>query len=342
MKGKTIFPALITLLLVSAMTYSQIGPGVGVNSISGNVFNEERRPVSQSWVELASEFGNVVQRTQTNQSGHFTFIRIPYGKYIVRAKAYGTGLEEQEKGVDLYNMSGDARRQMPMYEQVDFYLVRRRSAASFPEMTGVVFAQEVPKEARDIYDSVGRDDASDAAVSKLESAVRIFPRYHDALVRLGLLYLHNQKYVEAEPVFTTVVEVNPQGFSGWYGLGQAQFSLNNPATLTSMQKAISINRNWMNAWFILGLAHRKSKNYDEALKSLLQAKKLDEGKTSDINWNLALLYYHNLKKPIQAAEELEEFLRLNKDAKNKEQVRSLIKKFRSANPYDGASSVSSK
>jgi tetratricopeptide (TPR) repeat protein len=341
MKYKTILPSLLILLLVSGTIYAQIGPGVGVNSISGNVFNEERRPIGQSWVELATEYGNVVQRTQTNQSGHFTFMRIPYGKYIVKARAYGTGLEEQEKGVDLYNMSGDARRQMPMYEQVDFYLVRRRSASSFPEMTGVVFAQSVPKEARDIYDSVGLDDASDGAVSKLENAVRLFPKYHDALVRLGLLYLNNQKYAEAEPVFTTVVEVNPQGFSGWYGLGQAQYSLNNPAALTSMQKAIAINRNWMNAWFILGLAQRKSKNYDDSLKSLLQAKKLDEGKTSDINWNLALLYYHNLKKPIQAAEELEEFLKLNKDAKNKEQVRSLIKKFRSAKPYEG-SSVSSK
>ena len=197
MQRRIVFPSLLFLLTLSSPLEAQ----VGVNTISGNVFNEARRPIPQSFVELVTEFNSVVQRTQTNQSGHYTFIRIPYGKYVVRAKTYGTDLEEQEKAIDIYNMSGDPRRQMPMYEQVDFYLARRRSGGALPEITGVVFAQEVPKEARDIYDSVAGDDLSEVAVTKLENAVKIFPSYHDALVRLGSIYIQNEKFAQAEAAF---------------------------------------------------------------------------------------------------------------------------------------------
>lgn len=326
------------LILCSFLLFglSSVGAQTGVNSISGNVFDEGRRPVTLTFVELLTEYNSVVQRSQTNQAGHYAFTRIPYGKYVVRINPLGTDLEQQEKRVDLYNMSADARREMPMYERVDFYLDKRRSSNSARQVTGVLFAQEVPEEARAIYESIDLNDTSEAAVAKLESAVKIFPKYHDAIVRLGSIYILNQKFAEAESAFLTAVEVYPQGFSGWYGLGHSQFYMNKPAALTSIKKAVDINKNSASAWLILGLAERKSKNYDEALNALLTAKNLDAGKTPDINWNLALLYYHNLKKPAEAADELDNFLKFNKKAKNAEQVKALIKKFRSASPYAGS------
>ena len=331
MNARILLSSLFLLFFVSGVKAQ-----VGVNTISGNVFNDARRPVPETFVELLTEFNSVVQRARTNQSGHYSFTRIPYGKYIVRVKPHGTDLQEEEKPVDIYNMSGDPRRQMPMYEQVDFYLLTRREANGLREVTGVVFAQEVPKEASDIYATVDRSDISDATAAKLESAVKVFPKYHDAQLLLGSIYIQSQKFAEAEKAFAIVTEVNPQGFNGWYGLGHAQFSLNNPASIGSLQKALDINKESSPGWYIMGLAQRKSKNYGEALKALQKAKKYDDGKTPDVNWNLALLYYHNLKKPIEAANELEYYLKIDKDAKNKDQVIALIKKFRSANPYDGS------
>lgn len=323
MKIRIFFLSMVLSVCVSS-TEAQ-----GVSSISGNVFNAARRPVGQTYVELQTEFNSVVQRTRTNQSGHYSFTRVAYGKYIVKVRPYGMELEEQEKSVDIYNMSGDPRRNMPMYEQVDFYLTARRAAGGVPQMTGVIFAQEVPKEARDIYLSVDRSDASDEAVQKLKTAIDIFPKYHDALIHLGSIYNTSQKFAEAQTVFATVVEVNKQGFFGWYGLGYAQFSLNDSASISTMQKALEMDKSSVNGWFVLGLAQRRAKNYQDALKALSQAKKLDKGQTPDISWNLSLLYYHNLKKPAEAADELEFYLKINKDAKNKEQVKALIKKFRS-------------
>jgi len=329
MKGRILFLSLVGFLCIGSVEAQ-----FGINTISGNVFNESRRPVPQTYVELLTEYNGFVQRVQTNQSGHYTFNRIPYNKYIVRVKPLETDLEEQEKAVDIFNVSGDPRRNMPMYEQVDFYLMKRTRGNGFPQMNGVIFAQEVPKEARDLYTSISASDGSDAAVEKLESAVKIFPRYHDALLQLGTIYIEKEKFAEAESVFSTVVDVNPQGFRGWYGLGHSQFSLNKPASLISLQRAVDLDKSSINAWYMLGLAQRKSKKYEESLTALLQARKLDEGKTPDISWNLALLYYHNLKKPLEAAAELDHYLKINKDAKNKEQVKTLIAKFRSSQPYD--------
>lgn len=322
-------------MIVVLLTFSHVQAQIGVSTINGNVFDDSRSPVKEVWVELLSEFNSIVQRSMTDRSGRYTFTRLPYGIYTVRVNPLGTDLELEEKRIELSNVTGNRRQDMPINERVDFYLSKRRSSGP-REVTGVLFAQEVPQQARTLYESVGVSDTSEAAVSKLVSAVAIFPKYHDALLRLGSIYIQNQKFAEAENAFATVVEVNPQGFSGWYGLGHSQFYLNNPASLGSIRKAVSINKKSANAWFILGLAERKSKNYEEALKALLLSKSLDGGKTADINWNLALLYYYNLKKPAEAADELELLLKINKKVDNSEQVKALIKKFRSQDPYQGS------
>lgn len=49
----------------------------------------------------------------------------------------------------------------------------------------------------------------------------------------------------------------------------------------------------------------------------------------DIYWELALLYYYNLKGYNEAAEELELYLKAKPKAENKEQVEKLIQTFRS-------------
>ncbi len=330
MKSFIYFSACFVFFVLSV----QINAQVGVNSISGSVFNDVRRPVGQAYVELLTEYYSPVQRTQTNQSGHYSFTRVNYGRYIVRVRAYGTNLLEQERGVDIYNMSGSPTRSMPMYEQVDFYLQARKSEGDIKGITGVVFAQEIPQSARDIFSGVKEGDTSDAAIDGLKKALQIFPKYHDALVRLGMIYIGRENYTGAVETFNKVIEVNPSGFAGWYGLGYSQFSLNDPASLATLKKAIEIDKTSVNAWFIYGMAQRKSKNYEEALSSLLQAQKLDDDATADISWNIALLYYHNLKKPIEAADQLEKYLKIAKNPKNKEQVKVLIKKFRSDAPYE--------
>ena len=69
--------------------------------------------------------------------------------------------------------------------------------------------------------------------------------------------------------------------------------------------------------------------YEKAEISLKKADELAGKKLADIHWELALLYYHNLKRYNEAADELELYLKANPKAENKEQVKGLIKMFRS-------------
>lgn len=69
--------------------------------------------------------------------------------------------------------------------------------------------------------------------------------------------------------------------------------------------------------------------FEKAEKNLLKAKKLSNNSLPDIHWELALLYYHDLKRYNEAADELELYLKANPKAENKEQVEKLVKTFRS-------------
>jgi tetratricopeptide (TPR) repeat protein len=306
------------------------------STISGIVFDPDRRPVSQIPVELMNDFNSVVQRTKTTGSGRYFFTGVASGRFVIRVLPLGTNLQEQTQDVEIFGLSADGRRQLSDNIQADFYLRPRKTNSDIIETKGVVFAQDIPKEAKKLYETAVADlDANrlEAGVSGLESAVKIFPTYYLALARLGLIYIAKQKFEDAKTVFTNTVAVNERSFTGWYGLSYAQFALNDStAAIVSAQKALDLDKSSVNALFVLGLSQRKAKNYSDAEKALVQAKKLDAGKTPDINWNLALLYAHNLKRYKEAADELETYLKINPEVPNKEAIKKLIKQFRENPP----------
>lgn len=306
------------------------------STITGSVFDSERRPINQVPVELMNEFNSVIQRTRTSGSGRYIFTGVGSGRFTIRVLPLGTNLDEQTQEVEIFGISADGRRQLSDNVQADFYLRPKRTNNDLVETKGVVFVQDIPIEARKLYETALGDlnsNRREKALTELQSAVSIFPSYYQALIRLGLIYTDLQKFENARQAFASAVSVNDRSFGGWYGLSYVQFALNDPASaVTSAQKALEFDKSSVNALFVLGLSQRRVKNYDDAEKALLQAKKLDGGKTPDINWNLALLYAHNLKRYRDAANELENYLKINPDVPNKEAVKKLIRQFRENPP----------
>jgi Flp pilus assembly protein TadD len=94
------------------------------------------------------------------------------------------------------------------------------------------------------------------------------------------------------------------------------------------QKAVSINPNSIEAALLLGISLRQARRFDESEKLLKQAKKISNGNSADVHWNLALLYAHNLKRYKDAAAELELYLKVLPDAQNAAVIRKLIKQLR--------------
>ncbi len=325
-----------TVLIFSFVALvSSVAGQANRSSIGGMVFDEGRRPVGQVPVELLNDFNSVIQRTRTDGSGRFVFRGVSWGRFVIKVLPLGTNLEEQYHEVEISGVGADGKA-IADNILVDIRLKVRRRTGDLIETKGVLFAQEVPDEARKLYEGGVSDlNASkvEPGVAKLEKALEIFPAYYLALVKLGVVYIEQQKFEPARDILTKAVAVNERSFMGWYGLGFADFSMNKmDASILAAQKALELDKTSVNALFLLGLAQRRVKNYDGAEKSLVQAKVLDKGKTPDINWNLALLYAHNLKRFKEAADELENYLKIDPNVPNKDLIRKLIKQFRETPP----------
>lgn len=301
------------------------------NSITGFVFDARRNPVPQIYVEVMNEVNQVLQRTRTDGSGRFLFGGLSSGRFSVRVLPYGTDLEEQTQEVEIINFvrPGSSTSESA---QKDFYLRVRRTGGTNPTITGTIFVQEIPAEAIKSYDKAVADFESgrqEAAMEGLLKAVKIFPEYFSALERLGREYIKQQKYDYAQAAFLKAVSVNGRGFNSWYGLSFACYALKQSETaVEAAQNALKLQPTSVEATLILGISFRQAKRYEEAEKSLLQAKKISKNTSADAHWNLALLYNHNLKRYQEAAAELEKYLELQPNDPRANDLKKLIAELR--------------
>lgn len=304
--------------------------GQSRSTISGFVFDQQRRPVGQIQVELLNDVNSTLARSKTDGSGRFFFTGLPQGRFIIKVLPTGTDYEEKTEQVEIYGINA-AGRPMADNVQKDIYLRQRRGSET-NEVTGTTFAQEIPEEARKSYEKAItdlEDKKIEEGIKNLENSLKIFPDYYLALEKLGELYVNQQKFEDARNVFNRAVSVNKRSFYGWYGLSYANYALkNSEPAVEAARKAITINSNSVEANLILGISLRQAKQYQEAEKSLIQAKKIAQGKSPDVHWNLALLYAHNLKRYKDAADELELYIKAYPNNPNNETVKKLIKQFR--------------
>jgi tetratricopeptide (TPR) repeat protein len=320
---------LAAIVMIPAAAFPQFGR----NIVSGFVYGPNRTPVPDVHVELNTEVGSPISRTRTDGSGRYSFRGVPFGRLSIRVLPLATDLSEQTQQFQIGNVG--ARGQLiPDNLQIDFYLRPRRTPPR--STTGVVFAQDIPVEARRRYDLAiehFENKQTSDGIEELKNAIGIFPTYFVALERLGTEYMKLQKYEEARNVYEQAAAVNPRSFNSLYGLAHSSFVLERyDAALEAVNKALIENKNSPGALFLLGVTQRKLQQYEAAEKSLLDAKKRDKGRTPEIIWNLALLYAHNLKKYDKAADELEDYLKLEPADPNSANIRKLIQRLRSGLP----------
>lgn len=316
--------ALITLILVPICAAGQ-----GRSTITGFVFDGERRPIDRARVELSDGMSTARARTQTDSSGRFIFNGIGTGRFEVRVVVPGSEYEEQTQSVEVGGGGGGAR-----VETVQVEIRMRKRRTSQPTAAArVVFAQEIPDEARKHFQTAVSEierNRPQEAIRELESAISIFPTYFSALEILGVEYMKAGMYEKARSTFKTTVSVNARSFNGWYGLSYASFATDAFAeAVAAGNKAAEVDKNAAEVFFVIGLSQRKLKKYEDSLVAFLKAKQLDKGKTPDINWNLALLYAHNLQEWGKAADELETFLAATPNNPEAENIKKLIANFRS-------------
>lgn len=302
------------------------------NSIMGSVFDQERRPIQNLRVELLDEVDGVLTATYTNSAGRYAFYRISAGNFQVRVLTGGTNYQGRTERVSIMGSLIGGRGAQS--EQVDFVLPLRKSRSegtSVGTSPGVVFAQTVPREARQAYEQALKEinnKAIDKGLVNLQRAIELFPDYYAALDLLGQEYVKRENYKAAQPVLTRAVAVNARSYSSWYALGYAQYKLRMlPAAAESLNKAALINPQSVNVQLLLGTLLRIQRRWQDAETHLNRAKTLSRTGIAEIYWQLALLY-NQTGRFAKAADELEKFLAVQPDSRDAEKIRTLIAELR--------------
>ena len=314
------FVALVFVLLVFPVAV------VAQNSISGIVFDTDKRPVSGIEVELLDGFERLIGSRKTTGSGFYTFQRLNAGIYYLRVRPGGTGFKESSRRIDLGELNAIGGVDQ---KQVDFYLEIDRRESDKRLKNAVIFAQEVPEDAARDFEKakkvIGKDPEKAAVL--LESAVAMFPDYFEALEALGDAYLELKRFGDAEGAYRRAVAVNPKCFGCFFNLGIALNRLDKAADAAdALRSANAIDSGSINSHLLLGIVLRKLKRFQEAEEALLRAKDLSGNEQPDVNWQLAELYYFELKAPSKAVDELRTYLKnLSPEERrnNRDKIRSV-------------------
>lgn len=304
------------------------------STISGIVYNQSGRPLAEIDVELLNENYVVRQRTKSDGVGRYTFNGVVDGRYYVRALPFRYDLEDAEVLVEVttYSVRGEG---VGFFSQ-DIFLKPKRGGLG-DTVTGVVFAEDVPKEALEFYKEAQVDLAKnrkDEAFEKLKKAISLYPKYYAALFLFGKELLAREMYLQSAQAFLQAVNVNPKSSNCFYYAGLALSRLGKDyykASIASLNSAAQLAPNSFQVFYLLGKLERLSKNFAAAEKHLLRAKKNANTPIPEIHIELAQLYANDLKQFKQAADELELYLKASNPSKEeqeklKKQIADLRKK----------------
>lgn len=314
----------------------------GRSTISGMIFSPQRTPLRDIYVELLDDTYGTIGQVRTDSSGRYIFRGLQDGNYKIRVKPMGTDYIEQSKDVQVYTLARtSASGQLTgssVEEQVDFYLKVRENANSGPlAAPGAIFVQEVPGEAKKLYEAgiaSLREKKDKEGFESLKRALEVFPNYYLALDRLGTEYVTRGHNEAAFVLLTKAVEVNPRGFSSMYGLGLAQYNLKlTDKAIDSLQKATNLYNKSGGAYMWLGMALRRAGKLNEAEVALKRSNELGEKRAAEVHWQMAALY-NDMKRYNESADALELFLKSQppstdpEQVKKAEQLRETIKQLR--------------
>jgi tetratricopeptide (TPR) repeat protein len=305
----------------------------GVSTISGIVYDKQRNTLSDIDVELLNDYYQQIKRTRTDGSGRYQFDGLRDGRYTVKVMAFRYDLEDQSQPVDIntINIQGT---EGTSFQMVDFYMLPRRGGLAETEL-GVVFAQDVPQEAKKSYEKA-ISEISNKRISEgiigLNKAIELFPSYYLALQRLGKELFIMKRYQEAVPFFFKAAEINQKSATSFYYLGYCLHNLGkeyNKAALAALNQSFTLASGSTQVLFVLGKVERTNGDFENAEKHLLQAKKSSKVSIPEIHKELAQLYANDMKKYNEAADELEIYLKNNKpnDAELK-QMKKVISDLR--------------
>ena len=329
------FVALFCFLVLPIASQAQRSPRIAPIplQISGQVrYAQGGRPAEFVLVRVERFAGGVDGEINTDRSGRFMISGLAPELYVVSIRT--PGFREVSQQVDLRQVITD---------YVQLTLVSEEKASTLSSRPGVLDAK-VPRVALAEFEK-GRDallQGNNAAVgiSHLENAVRLYPRYFEALLLLGTAYMDQADWGKAELQLVKALEIYPKAANALFALGELYLKQkkNAAAEKVLLQGLQFEDRSWQ-SHLTLGQVYwnMAAQSGDEAHyrplleKSYVQAKRALELKPELAEAHLLkgnLLF--KARRVEEALHEFEEYVRLDPQGQFVGETRALVQKIKLA------------
>jgi TolA-binding protein len=316
--------AFASLLLFTVNTNAQRAPrGSSIPlQIHGQVrYGEGARPAEFVLIRLESFNGGIVGDTTTDRSGRFIFTGLLPDLYTVIIRI--AGYREVRQDVDM-------RTQITDYVQLQLVSENAGSRQSTGVKGGVLDAN-VPKQALSEFEkgheALSQPNNMDESILHLENAVRIYPKYLEALLLLGTVYMDKREWEKAEDKLKQVLVIAPDTVGAHFALGELYFREKKfPDAEREMLVGIKLDPRSVQGHFMLGRLYYELGNIVKAGPQVGTALQLDP-KFARGHLLAANIYLH-VRQPQNAIIEFEEYLRLEPNGEFSEQAKVAIRKIR--------------
>lgn len=339
MKYRTLVQTALSILFLTCVAAAVHAQG---HTIRGKIRNNLGANVGRASVTLEKN-GVPVDQTVANNEGDFSFTGLTDTSYtvVVSALDYNPASES----VDFVRATSS--EQPGEMRTVEIVLMAKGGVR--PPRAGLSFMQDVPKQARDAFESgikFARDNRIPEAVAAYESAVRIFPDYFDAHFVVANEFAKQGKFPEAIKHLDEARRVNSKD-DRVYDLFARVMMQQRKYAVAARIYAEAARLNSADAQYLLAegaalveqassidpgnskaAADERAFAFTEAERVLMEALRLNK-KLADVHLQLARIYEKRDERP-RAAAELEQYLRKAPNVKNAEAIRQAIKTLRGA------------
>jgi tetratricopeptide (TPR) repeat protein len=329
-------PAACVLVLISfACGADALAQG---HSIRGKIRTPSGASVPRVTVSLESGNGALVDQTVANNEGDFFFGNLSEHSYLVTVSS--PDYDPASERIEFVRSIGPGEQG----ETRTIELTLNGRGGVRPPRPGLNFAQNVPKAARDAYESslkLSKEGRAAESLAALREAVKIFPDYFAARFLLAAEYVKQGKLPDAITELNEAQRINPKDDRVWHAFGgvlmqQRKFAVAarvfaEAARLSPTDPLYPLlaGTALIEHAALLDPAKTDERNYafTEAEKSLARAYQLSDRKLAAVHLQLARLHEKRGDRA-RAADELEQYLRQTSEPKNAAAIREAIKTLR--------------
>lgn len=328
-------------LLFAALVRAQ-GGGVDSSGTGGRhtiigrlVFPSGQRADLRLKVRLESTgAGDLSVLSDTN--GRFSFQQLVPGNYTVVIEG-GDNFETVRESVFIESATISSRRppgpSLPVSRPFNVQIYLRPKIVRGQPKAGVLNAAlaNIPKTAVEHYEKgleAARVNDSEKAITSFKSAIAVYPNFALAINELGVQYLKRGELERAAEMLNKGIELAPDAAEPRLNYGIVLVNQKRFADAEiQLRAALKKNDAVFTAHLYLGISLIYTKNYGEAETSLKRAVELGGLKAGRAHYYLGGLYWETGKYGL-AADELEQYLKLEPKAANADRLRNTIKELR--------------